>query len=31
MEQKFSKDPLFNFFSGNASPLQKKVIEEWFV
>lgn len=29
MEQKFSKNTLFNFFSGNASPLQKKVIEEW--
>jgi ferric-dicitrate binding protein FerR (iron transport regulator) len=29
MEQKFSKNTLFNFFSGNASPLQKKAIEEW--
>jgi transmembrane sensor len=29
MEQKFSKNTLFNFFSGNATPLQKKAIEEW--
>ncbi|QHT67383.1 DUF4974 domain-containing protein [Rhodocytophaga rosea] len=29
MEQKFSKNTLFNFFSGNASPMQKKAIEEW--
>ena len=29
MEHKFSKNTLFNFFSGNASPLQKKAIEEW--
>jgi ferric-dicitrate binding protein FerR (iron transport regulator) len=29
MEQPFSKNTLFNFFSGNATPLQKKAIEEW--
>jgi ferric-dicitrate binding protein FerR (iron transport regulator) len=29
MEQPFSKNTLFNFFSGNATPLQKNAIEEW--
>jgi ferric-dicitrate binding protein FerR (iron transport regulator) len=29
MEPQFSKNTLFNFFSGNATPLQKKVIEKW--
>lgn len=29
MEPQFSKNTLFNFFAGNATPLQKKVIEEW--
>ena len=29
MEPQFSKNTLFNFFAGHATPLQKKVIEEW--
>ncbi len=29
MEPEFSKHTLFNFFSGNATPLQKRVIEQW--
>lgn len=29
MEQPLSKNALFNFFSGNATPLQKKAIEDW--
>ena len=29
MKAELSKNTLFNFFSGHASPLQKKIIEEW--
>ena len=29
MKRQVSKEALFNFFSLNATPLQKKVIEEW--
>lgn len=29
MKAQLSKNTLFNFFSGHASPLQKKLIEEW--
>jgi ferric-dicitrate binding protein FerR (iron transport regulator) len=29
MEPQISKNTLFNFFAGHATPLQKKVIEEW--
>jgi ferric-dicitrate binding protein FerR (iron transport regulator) len=29
MKRQAFKDALFNFFSRNATPLQKKVIEEW--
>ncbi len=29
MEPHISKNTLFNFFSGNATPLQKRVIEQW--
>jgi ferric-dicitrate binding protein FerR (iron transport regulator) len=29
MEPQFSKNTLFNFFAGHATPLQKKVIENW--
>jgi ferric-dicitrate binding protein FerR (iron transport regulator) len=29
MEPQFSKHTLFNFFSGNATPLQKRAVEQW--
>jgi ferric-dicitrate binding protein FerR (iron transport regulator) len=29
MEPQFSRNTLFNFFAGHATPLQKKVIEQW--
>ncbi len=29
MEPHITKNTLFNFFSGNATPLQKRVIEQW--
>lgn len=29
MKQELSRNIVFSFFSGNATPLQKKVIEQW--